>query len=244
MAGLRLLLIDGNTQRRAALAMRLATAGFDVSETGDIMDAAALLDAAPDTATFDATENPPVLTVADTQTHITGDAGDAILAHFGLTSPASAQESDDRHSTYMRRAIDLAEQAMREPGGKPFGAVIVRHGRIVGEGTSRMFADKDPTALAEIVAIRAACADAGHHTVEGANIYCAIEPDPLALAAIYAAKIDRIYFGATVEDAAKAGFDTQFMIDEMRAAPEKRIMPSTMLLRDEAMIVLASFAEG
>src|ERR1700737_1079319 len=112
---------------------------------------------------------------------------------------------------FMSRAIELSIENVRSGKGGPFAAVIVKDGRIVAEGTNCVTSTNDPTAPAEIVAIRAACKALGHFELAGCEIYTSCEPCPMCLGAIYWARPERVYFGATAGEAAPAGFDVFFI---------------------------------
>lgn len=134
----------------------------------------------------------------------------------------------------MRRAIALATENVRSGAGGPFGAVIVRNGEIVGEGANSVTRTNDATAHAEVCAIRAACRTLGGFTLHGCEIYTSCEPCPMCLAAIYWARIDRIWFGNTSADAARAAFDDAYLYREIALPLTQRTIPSAMLLRDQA----------
>ena len=132
----------------------------------------------------------------------------------------------------MRRAIALAEQSV-STGGGPFGAVIVRDGKIVGEGVNRVTANQDPTAHAEVVAIREAAAKLRTHDLSGCEIHASCEPCPMCWGAILWSRIDRIYFAATQSDAAAAGFDDANFYEELARPAEERRTPMVRALQDE-----------
>lgn len=136
--------------------------------------------------------------------------------------------------SFMRRAIALANESMRAGNGGPFGAVVVRDGKIVGEGTNRVTSANDPTAHAEIVAIREACGALEDFSLPGTEIYTSCEPCPMCLAAIYWARIDRIYYANTRVDAAGIGFDDDHIYREIGLDPGDRAVPLVRLLADEA----------
>lgn len=138
---------------------------------------------------------------------------------------------------FMRRAIDLSQQKMEENCGGPFGAVIVRQGKIIGEGWNCVTSTNDPTAHAEIVAIRNATAAIKDFKLEGCDIYTSCEPCPMCLSAIYWARIDKIFYANMREDAEKIGFDDAFLYREVALPENKRSLPVFRLLRDEAKIV-------
>ncbi len=138
-------------------------------------------------------------------------------------------------ATFMRRAIALADASVATLEGGPFGAVIVRDGRIVGEGANRVTTDHDPTAHAEIVAIRDACRTLSTFSLEGCVIYTSCEPCPMCLAAIYWARVSAIVYGNTREDAARIGFDDDVIYREVALAMSQRSIPSRRLLAGEAI---------
>ncbi|MGA2890274.1 MAG: nucleoside deaminase [Terracidiphilus sp.] len=140
---------------------------------------------------------------------------------------------------FLRRAIALATENVLSGKGGPFGAVIVREGRIVGEGVNTVTSTLDPTAHGEVNAIRAACKALGTFTLAGSELYTSCEPCPMCLAAAYWARLDAVYYGASAVDAARAGFDDAFLYDELRKNKAARAIPATQLLGDEAW---ASFA--
>ncbi|MGB9145407.1 MAG: nucleoside deaminase [Acidobacteriaceae bacterium] len=135
---------------------------------------------------------------------------------------------------FMRRAIALATENVRSGAGGPFGAVIVRDGKPIAEGANCVTRENDPTAHAEVRAIRAACQALGAFSLRGCEIYTSCEPCPMCLAAIYWARIDRIWYANTSADAARIAFDDAFLYKEMKLPPEQRAIPSAMLLHDEA----------
>lgn len=140
---------------------------------------------------------------------------------------------------FLRRAIQLATENVVKGAGGPFGAVVVRDGRIVGEGANTVTASHDPTAHAEVNAIRAAAQALGTFSLAGCELYTSCEPCPMCLAAAYWARMDAIYYGASAADAASAGFDDAFLYTELRKSSARRALPATQLLGDEAW---ASFA--
>ena len=142
---------------------------------------------------------------------------------------------------FLRRAIALATANVASGKGGPFGAVIVRDGEIVGEGTNLVTESNDPTAHAEVVAIRAASAKLGAFELRGCELYTSCEPCPMCLAAAYWARVDAIYFGANAADAARAGFDDAFLYGEMRKSLPERSLPATQLLQDEAWSSFAAW---
>ena len=139
-----------------------------------------------------------------------------------------------RHEEFMRRAIELAVENVKSGGG-PFGAVIVRDGEIVATGVNRVTPNNDPTAHAEVSAIRAACTKLGTFDLSGCVIYTSCEPCPMCLGAIYWAHLDKIYYGANQHDAAAIDFDDSFIYRELELPVEKRHTPVENILHDEAL---------
>lgn len=142
----------------------------------------------------------------------------------------------------MRRALELARRGVEGGDGGPFGAVIVQNGHVVGAGWNRVIATNDPTAHGEICAIRDACAYLGTFDLSGCDIVTTGEPCPMCLGAIYWARIKTIYFGFSVEDAARIGFDDLFIFEDISRLPEKRTIPRKQLLRNEALVLAEMFA--
>jgi tRNA(Arg) A34 adenosine deaminase TadA len=138
---------------------------------------------------------------------------------------------------FLRRAIALSREHMRADAGGPFGAVVARDGRVLGEGWNRVTSTNDPTAHAEVVAIRAACAAAGSFSLEGAVLYTSCEPCPMCLAAAYWARVARIVYANAREDAAAIGFDDEFLYREIPLPHDARSLPIRRALADEAIAV-------
>ncbi|MEM9625377.1 MAG: nucleoside deaminase [Pseudomonadota bacterium] len=134
---------------------------------------------------------------------------------------------------YMRRAIALAERSV-EQGGGPFGAVIVHDGRIVAEASNQVTNNLDPTAHAEVQAIRAACRALGRFSLEGGVIYTSCEPCPMCLGAIYWARLDRMVYANDRHDAAAIGFDDRHIYEQLAKPTDKQALPITRLLAEEA----------
>ncbi|UEG52369.1 nucleoside deaminase [Mucilaginibacter daejeonensis] len=139
------------------------------------------------------------------------------------------------HEQYMRLAIELAENNVAEGLGGPFGAVVVKDGQIVGASGNKVVPTNDPTAHAEVSAIRLACQKLNNFSLEGCVIYTSCEPCPMCLGAIYWARIEKIYYGNNKADAAAIGFDDQFIYEELDRPKQDRKLPMVELLRDEAL---------
>jgi guanine deaminase len=140
----------------------------------------------------------------------------------------------------MREAIRLSIRMMRRGQGGPFGAVVVRNGRIVGRGWNLVTSANDPTAHAEVVAIRAACQRLKRFQLDDCDLYTSCEPCPMCLSAIYWARLRRVFYANTRKDAARINFDDDFIYRQVALPLEKRALPMKQLLHKEA---LAAFAE-
>ncbi len=136
---------------------------------------------------------------------------------------------------FMRRAIELSIANVRAGRGGPFGAVVVRGGQIVGSGANSVTSSNDPTAHAEVVAIRAACRELQTFQLNGCDLYTSCEPCPMCMAAIYWARIDRVYYANTHDDAAEVGFDDALIYRELALPIGERSLPMEPLLREEAL---------
>jgi guanine deaminase len=143
---------------------------------------------------------------------------------------------------FMRRAIALALENIRAGGG-PFAAVIVKDGRIIAEGANRVTATNDPTAHAEVVAIREACRALRNFQLDGCDLYTTCEPCPMCLGAIYWARPARVFYAGSAADAAAAGFDDAFIYDELKQIHAARRIPMTQLLRDESLSIFSTWQQ-
>ncbi|NIZ00442.1 nucleoside deaminase [Thalassospira lucentensis] len=143
----------------------------------------------------------------------------------------------------MRHAVELSRQKMDEGCGGPFGAVIVRDGKVIAEGWNNVTSKHDPTAHAEVSAIRAACEKLGRHDLVGCEIYTSCEPCPMCLAAIYWARLDKIYYANGRDDAAAIGFDDQFLYDEVAKPMSDRTLPIEHVDVPEAREVFAAWED-
>ncbi len=135
---------------------------------------------------------------------------------------------------FLRRAVALSKERMEANLGGPFGAVIVKDGKIIAEGWNEVTSALDPTAHAEVTAIRRACQAVGSFSLEGATLYSSCEPCPMCLAATYWARIGRLVYANTRDEAASIGFDDAFLYDEMPKDPLKRALPTEQVSLDEA----------
>lgn len=142
------------------------------------------------------------------------------------------------HEDYLRHAIDLGIRTMRANRGGPFGAVVVRRGVIVGEGANAVLALHDPTAHAEMIAIREAAARLGTHSLSGCTLYASSEPCPMCLVASYWARVDAVVYASGRADAGRAGFDDAFFYDEIARPPAARRVPTQQVMVPEALALL------
>jgi tRNA(Arg) A34 adenosine deaminase TadA len=138
------------------------------------------------------------------------------------------------HKTFMRKAIGLSISNIDNNGG-PFGAVIVKDGEIIATGVNRVTSNCDPTAHAEVMAIRAAAQNLKNYNLSGCTIYTSCEPCPMCLSAIYWARIDKIFYGNTKTDAKNIGFDDSFIYDEIELPIDERKISTEQLLPNEAI---------
>jgi guanine deaminase len=138
-------------------------------------------------------------------------------------------------NSFMQEAILRAVENVRSGRGGPFGAIVVKDGRVIATGTNLVTSSNDPTAHAEVNAIREACRALGAFQLTGCEIYTSCEPCPMCLGAIYWARPDRVYFAATASDAAKAGFDDSFIYEELKLAHRERRIPFEPIMREAGL---------
>ena len=148
-----------------------------------------------------------------------------------------------REEKFMQEAIDLSETGMRNNEGGPFGCVIVKDDKIIGRGNNQVITTNDPTAHAEIVAIREACDTLGSFLLEGCEVFTSCEPCPMCLAAIYWARADKIYFANTREDAAEIGFDDSMIYEEINRDLKDRNIPMINFGREAAQKIFKEWSE-
>jgi tRNA(Arg) A34 adenosine deaminase TadA len=139
------------------------------------------------------------------------------------------------HNDWMQFAIDLSIKGVTNNEGGPFGAIVVKDGQIVGRGNNRVTSSNDPTAHAEVVAIRDACTNLGTFQLHGCTVYTSCEPCPMCLGAIYWARPDQVYFACTKTDAADHGFDDQFIYDEIEQPFHARKIPFEQVGQAQAL---------
>lgn len=144
---------------------------------------------------------------------------------------------------FMRQAIQLSIDSMRAGNGGPFGAIIVKDGKVIAKGSNRVTSTNDPTAHAEVVAIREACKVLGSFQLTGCEIYTSCEPCPMCLGAIYWARPDKMYFANTKTDAAAIGFDDKFIYEEIELEVQNRHLPTEQLLNEEALVAFKEWEQ-
>jgi guanine deaminase len=165
------------------------------------------------------------------------------IAGVAILSPVMGQQSNHMDNPFMARAIQLALQNVQSGQGGPFGAVIVKDGKVIAEGANQVTSTNDPTAHAEVLAIRAACANLGAYELQGSEIYTSCEPCPMCMGAIYWARLSRIYFAGAAGDASAAGFDDSLIYSEIAQPHTKRTIPMIQLMRDEALVPFRAWRE-
>ena len=146
------------------------------------------------------------------------------------------------HETFMQAAIQLADDGLRAGRGGPFGCVVVRRGEIVGRGNNRVTSTNDPTAHAEVTAIREACTALQTFQLADCELYTSCEPCPMCLAAVYWARIPTVYYGNTRSDAAAIGFDDSFIYKQVSLPLEKRAIRLNPLMREQAQKTFQAWA--
>jgi len=146
-------------------------------------------------------------------------------------------------SKFMEEAIRIGLDGVRDNEGGPFGAVVVKDGEIIGRGNNQVTSTNDPTAHAEVMAIRDACSKLGTFQLDGCEIYTSCEPCPMCLGAIYWARPDKLYYACTKADASEIGFDDGFIYEELELPLDQRKIPFTQLLREEALELFKEWTE-
>jgi tRNA(Arg) A34 adenosine deaminase TadA len=144
---------------------------------------------------------------------------------------------------FMARAIQLSIDNVLSSQGGPFGAVIVKNGSIVAEGVNRVTSSNDPTAHAEVVAIREACGKLGLFELKGCELYSSCEPCPMCLGAIYWARLARVYFGTLANEASRVGFDDSFIYQEFAQPRSRRAIPMVQMMSEQALVAFRAWQE-
>lgn len=152
--------------------------------------------------------------------------------------------SIDQQKKFMREAIRLSMENVQSGNGGPFGTVIVKNGKIIATGVNEVTKSNDPTAHAEMIAIRNACEELNSFQLDGCDIYCSCEPCPMCLGAIYWARPKSIYFANSKKDAAEINFDDNVIYQEIKLPIHERKLTTTQLLRNEAQSVFLQWQES
>ena len=145
---------------------------------------------------------------------------------------------------FMLQAIQLATDNVTSGRGGPFGAVVVKDGKVIATGANQVTALNDPTAHAEVTAIRNACTSLGHFQLDGCDVYTSCEPCPMCLAALYWSRCRAIYFGNCAADAAKVGFDDSFLYEEVKKPLSERTIPIVRMLPEQAWESFAAWEKS
>lgn len=148
------------------------------------------------------------------------------------------------NNKFMKRAIELAKENANSTNGGPFGAVIVKDGKIIGEGFNSVTTNNDPTAHAEINAIRDACKNLNSYQLDDCELYASSEPCPMCLGAIYWARVKKIYYACSLEEAKNHNFDDIFIYNEFAKPKEKRLIPSEQIVQKEGMEIFKYWANN
>jgi guanine deaminase len=148
----------------------------------------------------------------------------------------------DQDKIFMQRAIELAKIGVKQNLGGPFGCIVVKDGRVIGEGNNRVTSTNDPTAHAEVIAIREACKSLNSFQLDGCTIYTSCEPCPMCLGAIYWARPAKVFYACTRDDAANIGFDDDFIYEELKKANAEREMVLQNLMRDDALEIFNAWS--
>jgi guanine deaminase len=174
---------------------------------------------------------------------IAGTVGLGLLKSAWAEEPKAAGPAfnEAEAKKFMTRALELARKGIEAGAGGPFAAVIVKDGKIVGEAYNHVIADNDPTAHGEVMAIRDACSKAKNLSLEGCDLYTTGEPCPMCLSAAYWAKISRIFFGFSVQDTTKIGFQDEFQFNEFKKPIAQRKVPEIQIMGAEALQLTKDF---
>ena len=164
---------------------------------------------------------------------------DEAAKHWSGSEETKPAEAD----VFMKEAIDLARKGVDNNEGGPFGCVVVKEGKIIGRGNNQVTLNRDPSAHAEILAIREACAHLDSHQLEGCVIYTSCEPCPMCLGAIYWARPEKVYYAGTRKDAAKSGFDDAFIYEQIALLPGDRRIEFRQMGQKEAQQAFARWDE-
>lgn len=172
-------------------------------------------------------------------------AATAGLVRIGRADDPSlfaTQRDYQQGQEFMALAIRLSRKAIALGEGGPFGAVIVKDGQVVGQGWNQIVSNDDPTAHGEVMAIRNACRFLGTYQLTGCEIYSSAEPCPMCLGAIYWSRLERVFYGNSIQDATKVGFDDEFIYEQLAKPIDQRAIPEHQMMRDQAYTVFKAYA--
>lgn len=160
-----------------------------------------------------------------------------------IRAASQAVRPQTMNSPFMMRAIGLAVENVRSGQGGPFGAVVVKDGNIIAEGANQVTLTNDPTAHAEVLAIREACRKLRNFELKDCDLYTSCEPCPMCMGAIYWSRLSRVFFGSLAEDASQAGFDDSFIYREIAQQHPEREIPMIQMMREEAQAAFRAWQE-
>ena len=163
------------------------------------------------------------------------------VCHLQLSDTPLSERLWDLNPQFMHRAIELSLENVRSGKGGPFGAVVAKNGTIIGEGANQVLSTNDPSAHAEVIAVRTACRKLSSFQLSGCEIYTSCEPCPMCMGLIYWARPDAVYYANTAEDAAKIGFDDALIYRELIMKPDQRTIRMKQMMRNEAMAAFKSW---
>ena len=147
----------------------------------------------------------------------------------------------NNHEEFMSEAVKAALKGMNNNEGGPFGCIVVKDGKIIGHGNNKVTSTNDPTAHAEVTAIRDACKNIESFQLDGCIVYTSCEPCPMCLGAIYWARPDKVYYGSNQQDAANIGFDDEFIYKELQLSNQKKMVGFEQISRKEALIAFKNW---
>jgi len=164
-------------------------------------------------------------------------------SRFSLSITLTAFVEQNMKNLFMTRAIELSIENARSGRGGPFGAVVVKDNKVIAEGANQVTASNDPTAHAEVLAIRQACEKVGYFELKDCELYTSCEPCPMCLGAIYWARLDRVYFAGLAADASRVGFDDSAIYYEIARPHAQRTIPMIQMMREDALAAFRAWEE-
>ena len=176
---------------------------------------------------------------------IAGAMGMGLFKSAWADQPKGAHPAfnEEEAKKFMSKALELAQKGSSAGAGGPFAGIVVKDGKIIGESYNKVIADTDPTAHGEVMAIRDACKKTQNVHLEGCDLYMTGEPCPMCLSAAYWAKINRIFFGFSIQDTTKIGFQDEFQYNEFKKPISERKVPEIQIMQKEALELVTNFAK-